>query len=694
MLILTLTSTALAATPTAGDLVFTELHPSPKRSSCEFVELVAPAGGTFELDGCLLIVEDDNPDSASLDGITLSGTDPQTLGALTGSCEVAGLPELCVAFDADGECMNEAEGAYGSKGGITASQDTTFCLASDSAASCADPGVVDVVSFNWGDFSGSCDEDAYPGRCSMQLNGSVLSEAAPHEANDDMGHWDVVDPNVDTYTYDGNASEDTADANLVAMQASPGDLTSWVVLPTCAAGEVFISEVMTSPPQSFREWIEVAGRSDSASACALEGCWFAREGSDADDTLGPIDGEPVVDIGGFTLLTHHDSNAFDVNSSGEAVPSDATYDYSFWLDEGPYDLILMCEDGSGTAYEVDRAAIDATELADRCPEDAGCSLNLAPDLHDGTSNDSAESFCLPSLATAGELYDTDDEGEIEAIDVVYGTPGELGQCQTYNWPEVGEVYFSEVFAQGSSGDVPDWVELTSVASETVELQWCELRELREADDTGSESLELTRSYTFASATQSYEVAAGAHQVLVKSTCLDTLEGADSGGAETTDTGASDDSEETEVCGDGAFIYGSLFLSTDETQGLQLVCDGTVIDEVEWNLLTSDVGWDQARSVMLRPELEGADGHELNDDVVDASWCPASYLEQQFLDLGEGECNYGTPGAANDCFIDRETPGPTLGCMCTTTPGDLDGRGPLGVIAVLGGLLLAGLRRRR
>ncbi len=685
-----------AAAPSRGDLVITEIMPAPKgdASNCEWLE-VAATGGAVDLTGCrLLEVDASDPgsvESAALDGITIpasaTASSPAVLARDTASCRAEGASTVdCVAYDADGNCLVAPTGTY-SGVSINNSGERILCIACGSAFSACDTSagdtIVDELSFDWSsDFANDCDTEAYPGGCSANLR----PEAVDPDANDDLDQWSVPDP---------ASAPEVYDVATQRMLATPGEASAVPeVLPACTAGDLAITEIMTTPksdPQSnsSHEWFEVAG---TGSDCDLSGCWLVQveaDGSLVDGTWSggtptggkftQVDAALPVRAGEHVLLSHGYSPIAVAGPDGLEVPSDYEYDYSsFWMSpEEGRKLAIYCG-GDGTGADGDTGAAPSLEaafgeLVDEAPmsfdfldtfcPDKGCSVNLPADAESPTANDEADAWCIPPL-----------EGVYQDEEATFvGTPGQAGSCQTFAWPEPGELVFTE-FMPDPAG-TPDWFEMHNLAGRDLELSWCTITRYREEDgaETDVETSALA-AMDAAGQPVPFTVGADAWQVFSYKACLD------GGAGDTADTGGED---EGPVCPDGSFTYDRGSMTTSYREHMRLECGGQVIDEASVD--ASWMGLRKGHSAMLDPEAPG-DPATANDDLD--NWCEAAYTQPCFQ-VSDEACNYGTPGEENACLTDLNVIEGGPGCMCAT-----GGSARGAAFAAWLGLLLGAVRRRR
>ncbi len=669
-LILLLTA-AYAAPPGAGDLVFTEIHPRASPSNCEWFEVANAAGADLELDGCYIGWQSDTSRTGDLSGVLAAGrtaANPAVLGRDTGSCKVdEGAPIDCVAW-AEPERLTCVAPVDLPVAGIsvTDSATGTLCLACGAPTDADLPcdasdlaiSVLDAVDFNWNDdFDGLCSVDADVGRCSAQHD----LDPSTAEANDDLESWCVAEAASGTefFGFDGRV-----------IVGSPGEQNVCPVpAPTCAAGDLSITEVMSRPQSSTDSWLEVTASDSLSAPCSLAGCVLSDIGPSTDRavTLSPgVELQP----GEIKLFAQGGGPTLD---QGETLPAVGVSGLYIGNSGDVTTLSLTC-DGS----VVDQVPVSEAFVDQRCP-DKGCSAQVRAGVTPDPDDPDA-AFCVPPI-TSETTFVSAKSTEDNDYRIV-GTPGAPTTCATFEWPSEGELVITEITADGA-GSVPDWFEVHNPTDRDLELQWCELRQADAdpADTADADAYELAYRYFLADDAHRFGVPAGGYAVFSKGGCLDAD---DEAVASDTALGSSDDVLTT--CGDDGYRFGSIYLKADITSRLELVCEGTSIDTVTYNFDRMNVL--EGHSIELRPDRVDLDGATANDDW--SNWCAAPFTGSAY-ESEDGDPNYGTPAGANECEAPPALKGSGLGCVCSASPGDT---APAGLAVLFGGLIgLVGRRRR-
>ncbi|MCP4869560.1 MAG: lamin tail domain-containing protein [Proteobacteria bacterium] len=661
---LLLPATALAVDP--GDVVFTEFAIAPAAGP-EWFELYNPTASAVDLADCVLS-EDDN--LFTIDALVIGSRDYAVLSR----------SDTCAIYDDAGDCVADSDLVYGSLS-LNNSGVETMGLTCDSV-------LIDAVGYDYDAFEDDC-LDA--GSCTVGLNG--LGQSA--DTNDDWeGSWCV--PTQLVYDETGGT-----------VRASPWAPTDCVTGgPACGAGDVVVTEMMVDALASSdsREWFEV--KVTTGSGCDLQGCqlWEGptlevptdEVGGDDDDSAGDDDDddeeadpcdEPIegwrcheVDAPGNTLA--FDSGAYAlfgkgadlIASSPEEIPVDYRYSGLFFNNDDPTYLHIVCND-----TVVESARYDWSLFQGDCPND-GCTLQLHPSAEEATANDEPTGWCV---ASDEDEYRHDDE----VGDPFFGTPGLPGACLAREWPNEGEVVFSELMlapvSSSAEGAVsfPEWFELTSVTDRDVELEGCRVRRVRagevEGDDDDSAVPEDdVKEHQIGSEGLVPVLLSGTSQVLVKSECID--------GTEAPETGICNTDGRTD------YVYGTVsFSNGDVTEELILECpdvqggDPVIVDRTSYN--QQRMADRSGHSMEFNTTV--ADPASVNDDF--ALWCEASF--QDCIDEAvteDGDCNYGTPGTAGPCATGNVSVPPSgAGCRCD----NIEARGGA---TGLGLLLLLGLLRRK
>ena len=670
-LILLLTA-AHAAPPGVGDLVFTEIHARASPSNCEWFEVANAAGVELELDGCSIAWQSDTSRRGELSGVLAAArtaANPAVLGRDTASCKVdEGAPIACVAW-AEPERLTCVAPVDLPVAGIsvTDSATGTLCLACgeptnpDLPCDSADLAltVLDAVAFNWDDdFDGLCTVDADSGRCSAQHD----LDPSSAEANDDLESWCVTeaDSGTEFYSFDGRV-----------IVGSPGEQNVCPVpAPTCAAGDLAITEVMSRPQSSTDSWLEITASGSLSEPCSLAGCLLSDIGPSTDRavTLGVgVELQP----GEIKLFAQGGGPTLDQAGTLPAVGVSGLYIGN----AGDVTTLSLTCDGA----VVDQVPVSEDFVDQRCP-DKGCSAQV----RDGASpsaEDPDAAFCVAPITAETTTVSAKSTADNDYR--IVGTPGRATDCAAFDWPAEGELVITEITADGA-GSVPDWFEVHNPTDRDLELQWCELRQADAdpADTADADAYELAYRYFLADGAHNFGVKAGGYAVFSKGSCLDTE--AEAAAADTA-LGSSDDVLTT--CGDDGYRFGSVYIKADITSRLELVCEGTSIDTVTFNFDRMNVL--EGHSIELRPDLVDVDGATSNDDW--SNWCAAPFTGSSY-ESGAGDANYGTPSAANECEAPPNLKGSGLGCLCSAAGGDT---APAGLAVLLGGLMgLVGRRRRR
>ncbi|MCB9794086.1 MAG: lamin tail domain-containing protein [Alphaproteobacteria bacterium] len=708
MLLSLLLSAAHATPPGPGDVVITEVMPAPRsQSTREWIELVNVSGQELDLRGCALI-----------EGHDASGWTGNE-HPLEDTCLDAGAELLlhrsvdvgaCAAFsDTTGAtCLAEVGYRYTSLsfGNSDVEQLCLVCGEVDAAAPCtASADIIDVVTVDWAAFEPACEAAQGSDRnCSIELK--VPADA---DANDITSNWGVGEATyfdttlnpADSATVDPSRAVGTPrNTNTCAPPEDTGDTggggddTGVLVVEgeLCAPGQVAFTELFPAPrdgsyADEYIELLGVPGAMNADGYCQLYSCQLDQINPDTEQVIATLildDTALPLSDGQYMLLRRGTSddqaNGVTYTSLEDArqVQADYLYPYNgFSLPSEDTLLRLSCD-----GVVVDEARMDwevfAAEAEARCPWDrdsgeGGCSMNLGS-WAEGGATERAEplaNWCIPQgpseaepAANLWEHVEPDGDGWI-----ILGTPGEPGDCPQYNRPAVGEVIFTEVMADGAGTE--DWLELSNLVDSDKELTGCALRRYR-LDEEGARDSEV--EYVLGSDGTQPVLLGLASAAFAKDGCIDPAL-VDSGGEPLTSD-----------CSFSEFSFGSISFTTSETEHLELVCptaDGgeELIDEIAFNWADLDVR--DGHSMMYDPTGSSTPATD-NDDL--SAWCEAAF-SQEFLEVSEGECNYGTPGAPGECLTDpKEYPVGGPACRCQSP-------GPSGLVWLLWALPLVGLRRR-
>ena len=524
------------------------------------------------------------------------------------------------------------------------------------------------------DLSGFRCNDSDYGSCTIQLDPTNLSAAANDDATAE-GAWcppsaddEYTDANPDT-SADRSALGTPGAANRCgdgggesSTDGTDGtDGTVEVPPDVCQPGDLLLTELMPAPRDSGYndEWIEVLGTGQACNlhSCRLEASFLDDDGGEVfASTIIDADEGVAVDPGAYTLLFGGSSAIEGTGapvtwtfSDGVTVSSAYNYRQSELRQRSTRGTVsLSCEEQLIDSAEIAWEDVDEA-LTETCP-DGGYSLNLTPpNVAEGTNDDPGDWCIPPSNPDSTATYA--DPGNGDEVTIA-ATPGRDNQCPFYNWPSEGDLAFVEVMGNPVSG-TPEWFELYNASAADLEINLCTLRRAK-LDYDGNE--ETVTEYRF-TAEDSLSLASGAIQVFVKDQCLATEEEADSeAGAE---------------CRYGEILYGSVALTADRDEQLELFCptpDGetVLVDRMQVNFEDQDAP--RGFSLMLDSTVLGAEAASANDDPD--AWCiaaPSQELVELRIDDGEEvSCSYGTPGEAGECLVGEVTLPEGPGCMCSAS----------------------------
>ena len=670
--------TSAPAAISAGDLVLTELMIWPQDgpdgstgTSDEWIEVTNPTGADLDLMGCTLTLDDKTVDidtsvviPAGGRGILFRQTDSNK------------------DFDAV-DLAGDAPALFRYTG-----LDMVISRAQTLTLSCG--AVIDSVVFDFTDFKELCsdrmDESGATGGCTLSLKPDSTDAAANDDAATLGGAWGVPPTSASYTNHRSAATLGTPDeVNTVedpVVESEPPDDSglpddtgtgSTVEVPddVCRAGQVIFTELMPAPKNSNNdEWIEIKGLTD----CDLQSCTVSvvEEGEQFQ-----VDRSVPVTTGAYMVLANASSSEAAVGISwvdnDDGSVTDAAYLWHYndvtLPSDGPYTLRLSC-DGD----VVDEIPFDWTQAQrPAICDDINCSVNLRDSSESTDGNDNLSSWCV--APEDGNLWTytppLGDGDTAEEPTTVLGTPGHSGACLEIPWPTEGEVVFTELMAspQGTN----EWLEMTSVTSRDVELTLCTLKRHR-LDEAGAETDAVT--YLFGEDDTTVPMASGVVQVFADGGCI--LE--DEGGGDTGDTAAAT------ACTWGELPYGgSLSFTTDQTEYVSLICPDAeggpdvTVDQFSYNMQYQNV--EHGHSLMFLPGEYATAGTD-NDDT--SAWCEAGY-SQNFCELTDEDCNYGTPGTLDDCASTVDYPDGHV-CRCASAS-------PRAAWAPLLGVLLAWGRRR-
>lgn len=637
--------------PGEGDLVITELVIAPASGSREWFELENVSGDDLELQGCVLAEGHYNDDKQ------WTGHDDTIDESLVIAAGERAVFMYGTSSDSDPLCAAYADEALTSCTVETAYRYRSLGFNNNDAellTITCDKTVVDEVPFDWGEFSGDCPDD-YDNNCSINLDPSQIDATA----NDEASNWGVPVEADQAWDHNGSPALGTPGAENMLFMPEP-----W-----CEAGDAIFTELMVDPPDGYDEWIEVHGTGDAP--CNIGACEL-RYGLSDDATYEPTEEQDgwewdVVEIevpqdslevpaGGYVLLARTDEWVTGDGTGKADIPADFSYSGISLTNSEAKWLHLVCGD---TVIDTAPVDWDVPTLAERCPE-GNCSANLPEDLENSSDNDEVSNWCIPPL----EPTYVNPSNEI-----IRATPGGAGACLELAWPAVGEVIFTE-FMASPQGGAAEYIELLSLASSEVDLDFCSLKKHRldEEDNIDESSI---KTYVIGSDGSSLSVDAGATQLLSYGDCL--FPSGDTGGV--VDTGEGD-----LACSMGELVYSTIQMSGDEEEHLTLVCpdaDGNDVEVDSTSFQLSVLGVRDGHSLMLDPDYATAE-----DNDFSSSWCMAAY-SQKIEDLSDDveDCNYGTPGVMDPCLVDTPEPlEPICRCSSRSAPG---GWSALALLALAG-----------
>ena len=673
--LIALLAPALAAPPTVGDLVITEVLADDACGYNEWFEVYNTSGDTVDLDGCLL--ESINTSSGTTYDHTVAGPATVAAGAYgvlyrttTSSCD-DGNPASAV--DADGLVVPVYQ--YGS---LRISNSDPNVLRITCGVDVIDEITVEADAFDCDELSSDGTTGTY-GSCTLQLDPANAIDAA---TNDDGtvsdGAW--CPSNVaDTY----NDVSPAADGGPFVALGTPGapnqcgdggvtggddggsgsgsgdggdDGDDPVVVPAdvCVPGDVVISELMIAPRDGANadEWIEVYG---SGGGCNLHSCviesWTDADGLRDSVVINASDDSLQLAPEDFAVLaraTSSDREAGGItwtDTGGTDTSADYLYAYDVYLRSEPGEVRLVCDGTLVDSARMDWGAFE--DLIGGCP-DGWCSVNLHPGYMTPEANDDLANWCVPP--TDGNLYTHTDPSDTTYQ--LVGTPGKENDCPFFDWPTTGEAAFIEIMS--APQDTKEWFELYNATDRDLELTLCELKRVKSGydDETGEYGPLSEASWLIGEDGVEVMVPAGGVQLFVKDDCL-------------IPDGSTDDTGVVGECAYGEVFYGSLSFTADSDETFSLICPdpsgGTVlVDEFTFNMTVQGIR--DGHSLMLDQGKLGPDAHTINDDPD--QWCEAAF-SQEFYEADEEKCNYGTPGEAGQCLTDPLNPPDTV-CRCSST----------------------------
>ncbi|MBN2799023.1 MAG: lamin tail domain-containing protein [Deltaproteobacteria bacterium] len=625
--------TLSASAQSAGDAVITEISIAPNADVSEWFELTNRSGHTLDLSGCTLY------EGSGAEGDWANWGHQYTIANLTLANNQRG---VLMNNDGADDCV-----AYTSTALTTCDvpPDVVYSALSfnntgtERLALVCNGTLIDAISYAWSTFSADCSL-ANNKNCSVALRETNLTATANDDWSADA--WCVPE-----------GSEYIDEAGTTA-RGTPGETNVCPqILGSCGAGQAVFTELMIDPPDGYKEFIELYGA--GGSECNLSGCQlmegpnpdpFAVEDWDVITLTGQANNLPLMS-GDHFLLARSSEWVAGTMVAGEFVgqiPADYTYSGISLPNTEESWVHLVC-DGS----RVDSAPVDWESLVALCPG-GNCAANLNPSGYTAAANDALSGWCVPP---PGNTF-TNPAGE-----EIVATPGARSVCLSLNWPDPGEVIFTEALIS-PQGDVPEYLELKNITSAERDLSYCALRRYRLGDD-GEENPDSVKLTLLGADGVDVSVIAGGIQLLSYKDCVFPDENGD--------------------CTLSA-LYDTIQLSATEDEHLQLLCDGVLIDEV--SLYHDGEGIRPGHAMMLDPGAETTEG---NDDT--SAWCEAAFSQrvEGLCDVENGDCNYGTPGVQNICLTDKPTPpDPVMRCSSSGGTGAWWS-------AALAMLAMAGRRRR-
>jgi hypothetical protein len=391
-------------------------------------------------------------------------------------------------------------------------------------------------------------------------------------------------------------------------------------------GDLVITEIVIAPNSGSREWFEV--ENVSGAQLELDACLLAEGHYDGEKSWTghdhTIEGSLIIDPGQRAVLmygTSSDSDPVCAAYSDEALSDcvvETAYRYrSLGFNNNDAELLSITCGG----VLVDEAPLDWGLFSDDCPEEAGsnCSVNLAPDAIDASSNDDLSNWCVPWQADL--LWD-------HAGAAAIGTPGQANLCyEVEPWCGAGEAIISELMIAPPDG-YDEWIEIFGAGAEACNLGACQLKagpsadpsyEPGEKDDWEWDVVELEVPF------DTLMLEAGGFALLARSD--EWISGDGTGG--------------DDIPAD--LSYSGISLPNSDAEWLHLVCGETVVDSapIDWPSL-SDYCPEGNCSANLAPEAMDA----ASNDAI-AAWCvpPA---EAQVINPS-GYPIRATPGEVGSCL---------------------------------------------
>lgn len=462
-------------------------------------------------------------------------------------------------------------------------------------------------------------------------------------------------------------------------------------------GDLVITEAMIRSTNTYCEWLEVVNT--SGSNISLENCFlYEGEIGGTFEYYGFETGYDVVaannNTGNPALFTRNTGSCMSLGAevvdcvgwdeAGTCIAKpDVLWKSLSFGNSGDRITCLVCPE-SGTATPggdcsdpgagmvvVDELAYnwedDWLDLCDETLFPGRCSIEFCPsdqiDSSSADENDNKAMWSISPLATEENTYYVpDDYDNPMEWYLGLGTPGETNMCvESFILPNEGELVFTEVAGVVAGGN--EWFEMHSTVDHVLNINTCVLyKYAKDSEDNISSEAE----YIFTDTSGPIEIQPDAYQVFSAESCL----------FDNQDTGSVS-------CENGEIIFDNVSFPNDSTWYMELKCNDLVIDKISFNFSYNSI--ETGRSAQLMPDL--ADPVTANDSWE--NWCEAPLSEAipelQFTE--EGKCNYGTPGAQNNCTTPTYEYKGEIPRRCSTT-GEL-----FGWLVSLMGILIVSRRKR-
>jgi len=395
----------------SGDVVISELMVAPPTSSREWFEIKVVTGSGCDLHGCVL--QEGPFDEVTSDNVSSEDWVSHTIDAPGNALP---LESGVYALFAKG---NDGVGSAGDKPkpleAVYSYSDINFDNGAPGWLHLSCNGVlVDSAPYDHARQSGAC--GLYP--CSVNLP----MEQEHDQANDDLANWCLPPESPEWLSTDG-----------YPFYGTPGDVGFCLSRAWPSEGDLIVTELMVGPVsgdgQSFPEWFELWSTVDEP--VDLGGCRFERSRIGEDGELDPTSTQEWV-VPASTPLSTIEGGAVTVFSRGTCLDGfdpegaqcpggEVIYEsLSFANSEAEF-LSLICPGGLASEVLVDRAGYDMTATGNR----SGHSMQYDPLNEDALSNnDDPFLWCEASFDACIEGLTTED-GECN-----YGTPGDIGPCET------------------------------------------------------------------------------------------------------------------------------------------------------------------------------------------------------------------------------------------------------------------------